>query len=260
MLTAKKNFHTHTSFCDGKSSAEEMVISAIECGLEALGFSGHAHMNYDEDCGIPLNKMPEYKAEIKRLKEKYKDKINIYYGIEFDIYSDIDTSEFEYIIASVHAVKKNGKYYMVDESEERLIENVNKGWGGDFYAFAKDYFELVASQEGDILGHIDLLAKFNENDKMFNSKDERYLSYAEDAVKKIAAKGMLFEMNTGAISRGYRTAPYPSEEILKLIKKYGGKITVNSDCHHKDNIDCAFDIACDMAEKCGFKKIHYLFE
>ncbi len=259
MLKANKNFHTHTIFCDGKSTAEEMVRSAIDCGLEALGFSAHSYAEYDVSCGLPLEDMEAYKAEIMRLKDKYKDKIAIYYGIEFDCYSEIDTSEFEYTIASVHAVKKNGKYYIVDESEEKLIENVNKGWDGDYYAFAKDYFELVASQEGDILGHIDLICKFNENDKIFSTKDERYLKYAEEAIKKIVAKGMLIEMNTGAMSRGYRSTPYPSEDILRLIKKHGGKITINSDSHHKDSVTCGFDISCELAEKCGFDEISYLF-
>ena len=34
----KSNYHTHTNFCDGKSTAEEMVKSAIEKNLIFLGF------------------------------------------------------------------------------------------------------------------------------------------------------------------------------------------------------------------------------
>lgn len=259
MLTADKNFHTHTIFCDGKSTPEEMVISAIECGFSALGFSAHSYTSYDTSYCMPLEKMDEYRAEIMRLKDKYRDKIAIYHGIELDCFSDIKTDEFEYIIASVHAVEKDGIYYAVDESEELIKENVAKGWGGDYYAFAKDYFELVSGLEGDILAHIDLLCKFNEDNRLFSAKDERYLAYAEEAVKKIASKGMLFEINTGPISRGYRMTPYPSEDILRLIKKHGGKITINSDCHHKDSVNCGFKDAVALAEKCGFDEIHYLF-
>ena len=40
----KENFHTHTTFCDGSHSAEEMVLSAIEKGFTALGFSGHSQV------------------------------------------------------------------------------------------------------------------------------------------------------------------------------------------------------------------------
>lgn len=250
----KTNFHTHTTFCDGKNTAEEMVMAAIEKGFTHLGFSAHSYTAYDEGCGLPLCDMPKYKAEIFRLKEKYKNKIKIYYGIEYDYYSTIDTSEFEYVIASVHAIEKNGRIYIVDESCDSFTENVNKAWGGDFYAFAKDYFETVSKQKGDIIGHIDLLTKFNENDIMFSTKDERYLKAAEAAVKKLVQTGALFEINTGAIHRGYRTSPYPSENILKMIKKHGGKVIINSDCHNTEGIDCEFEEAYKYAYKCGFSK------
>lgn len=250
----KTNFHTHTTFCDGKNTAEEMVLSAIEKGFTHLGFSAHSYTSYDESCGLPLAEMENYKKEIYRLKEKYKDKIKIYYGIEFDYYSEIDTSDFEYVIASVHGIEKNGRIYIVDESKESLIKNVNEAWNGDYMAFAEDYFETVSKQKGDIIGHIDLLTKFNENDIIFSTKDERYLNAAKKAVEKLARKGAIFEINTGAIQRGYRTTPYPSEDILKMIKDAGGKIMINSDCHNTQGIDCDFEKAYEYALKCGFDK------
>ena len=39
-----QNLHTHTTYCDGKNTAEEMVQKAIELGFRSLGFSGHAPM------------------------------------------------------------------------------------------------------------------------------------------------------------------------------------------------------------------------
>ncbi len=202
-----KNFHTHTNFCDGKNTAEEMIISAIKKGFTDLGFSGHSYESYDESWCMSKENTIKYIEEIHFLKEKYREKINIYCGIELDSFSEIDTSPFDYVIASVHTMKKNGIYYTVDGSEEEFIKGVNEGWMGDYLTYAKDYFEAVSNQKGDILGHIDLLTKFNENDRLFCTKDERYLAYAENAIKKIIKKGMIFEINTGAISRGYKTIP-----------------------------------------------------
>lgn len=256
----KSNFHTHTTFCDGKNTAEEMVLAALDKGFTALGFSAHSYASYDDSYVLALADMPKYKAEIMRLKEKYADKIRIYYGIEYDYFSTIDTSEFEYVIASVHGIEKNGKIYNIDESEEVQVQSVLEAWNGDWYAYAEDYFKLVSRQKGDIIGHFDLITKYNENDKHFSVKDPRYLAAAEKAVKELCKLDTLFEINTGAMSRGYRTEPYPSQDILMMIKKYGGKITVNSDCHSADSIDCAFDKAYALAKRCGFLKIHYLFE
>lgn len=250
----KTNFHTHTTFCDGKNTAEEMVISAIEKGFTHLGFSAHSYTAYDESCGMPLSQMGEYKKEIKRLKEKYKAQIKIYCGIEYDFYSEFDTADFDYVIASVHGIEKNGKIYIVDEGRDSFVKNVSEAWNGDYMAFAKDYFETVSKQKGDIIGHIDLLTKFNEDDIIFCSKDEKYLDAAKKAVEALAKTGAIFEINTGAIQRGYRKTPYPSEEILKMIKEAGGKIMINSDCHDADGIDCEFEKAYEYAYKCGFTK------
>ena len=256
----KTNFHTHTIFCDGKDTAEEMVIAAIEKGFTKLGFSGHSYVTYGDSFGMNHDVLTKYKSEINRLKEKYKDKIKIYCGIELDYYSNLDISDFEYVIASVHGVEKNGVIYEVDHSVEVFKQNVSKGWNGDYYAFAKDYFDTVSNQQGDIIGHIDLLTKFNQDDCLFSTKDARYLASAEKAVKKLCEKELVFEINTGAISRGYRLKPYPSEDILKMIKKHKGKIIITSDCHNKDFIDCGFDIAYKLALKCGFKELYNPFE
>ena len=65
-MTVKANFHTHTIFCDGADTPEEMVIKAIELGFTQLGFSGHM----DADIHMDL---PAYKREIARLQKKYQD-------------------------------------------------------------------------------------------------------------------------------------------------------------------------------------------
>ena len=70
-----RDFHMHTTFCDGKNSAEEMVLAAMEKGFDYIGFSDHAPMNFDDGCAMPEAALPAYAAEILRLKEKYKDHI-----------------------------------------------------------------------------------------------------------------------------------------------------------------------------------------
>ena len=36
------NYHTHTTYCDGKSTPEEIVLEAIRFGMDTIGFSGHS--------------------------------------------------------------------------------------------------------------------------------------------------------------------------------------------------------------------------
>jgi len=56
------------------------------------------------------------------------------------------------------------------------------------------------------------------------------------------------------MSRGYRTSPYPSKNILKYIKEKGGKIIFTSDCHNKDYLDYGFSLAEQLAKDVGFAK------
>ena len=69
----KTNFHTHTAFCDGKDTPEEMVLAAVDKGFTSLGFSGHAYFVLDAAISMDLEQQKLYRAEILRLKEKYKN-------------------------------------------------------------------------------------------------------------------------------------------------------------------------------------------
>ncbi|MBR3844104.1 MAG: PHP domain-containing protein, partial [Clostridia bacterium] len=65
------DFHCHTTFVDGNSTPEEMVLAAIEKGMYTLGVSEHAHVPFDPACSLSLQDTLSYREEITRLKEKY---------------------------------------------------------------------------------------------------------------------------------------------------------------------------------------------
>ena len=248
------NFHTHSTFCDGADTPEEMVLTAIEKGLTALGFSGHSYLYRDRSFAMNSETERLYIKTVLELKEKYKDKIQIFCGIEQDYNSEKPTFNYDYIIGSVHNVFKNGEYLSVDSSIEELKRNIALYYNGDYDAFAEEYFsvasDVVNKTDCDIIGHIDLIQKYSE--KIGYSQSKRFLNAAEKTVKALAPSGVPFEINTGAISRGARSIPYPSPEILKMIKKYGGRIVFSSDCHNKNYLDCHFEESRRLALECGF--------
>ncbi|MBQ2679609.1 MAG: histidinol-phosphatase [Firmicutes bacterium] len=258
-MSLKCNFHTHTTFCDGRSTPEEVVISAIEKGFWAIGFSGHMYTPFDESYCMSKEGTAEYIKEIRRLRNVYGDRIKIFLGIESDYCSDEDISPYDYTIGSVHYVLKNGEYIPVDETAEIQVDAVNRLYNGDFLAFAEDYFACVSNVNGEIVGHLDLISKFNEDGSIFDETAPRYVSSAENAIIKLISRDMIFEINTGAMSRGYRKTPYPSEKLLRIIREKGGKIMINSDAHEASNIDFAFDEALALAKRCGFTEI-YVFD
>ena len=67
------NYHTHTTFCDGKNTPEEVILSAIEKGFSAIGFSGHGYTPYD--LRYCMHDPEAFKQAIPPLKEKYKNPV-----------------------------------------------------------------------------------------------------------------------------------------------------------------------------------------
>lgn len=252
-----EDFHTHTTFCDGKNTPEEMVLAAIEKGMPRIGFSGHSYLRFGLDYCMQGGGEENYRKEVLRLKEKYKDKIKVYLGIEQDIFSPPVSEEYEYVIGSVHYLPLGDEYIPLDHSAQEMIDAADKYFGGDRTAFAEKYFELVSEvvevTKADIIGHFDLITKFDEKSNVFDHSDPRYIAAWKKAVDKLLTYNIPFEVNTGAISRGYRSTPYPSPEILEYIYEKGGHVIMNGDTHAAVNLCCQFEKWAPEVEKIGFK-------
>ena len=83
-----------------------------------------------------------------------------------------------------------------------------------------------------------------------------YLHLAADREQTealLAGKVKAFEINTGGMSRGYRTAPYPDFGFLKAIREFGGSIVINSDSHCAKHIFYRHDLAVELALEAGFR-------
>lgn len=239
------DYHVHTTFSDGKNTPEEMVETAVKMGMAEIGFSDHSYTYFEESYCIKREKIAGYKSEIARLKEKYKGKIKIFCGIEQDFYSTESTEGYDYAIGSVHYVKKGGKFYSIDDSEERFVRVAEGVFGGDYYAFAEEYFNTVARfserTDIDIIGHFDLISKYNENNRYFDMKNEKYVISWKKAADKLISANKTFEINTGAIARGYKTEPYPPVDTRAYIKSKGGKFILSSDSHSAEHLCYYFD-------------------
>ena len=70
IINGKINFHTHSSFCDGKNTPEELIHSAIEKGFSILGFSSHSIYPFAEKWHISPNEHYHYVEHIKQLMQK----------------------------------------------------------------------------------------------------------------------------------------------------------------------------------------------
>ena len=236
------DLHMHTVFSDGENTPEEMVREAIRRGLDTVGISDHSHL---DPCGMSEEATLEYRKEIARLKEKYAGQIRVLCGLERDYISD-DFRPYDYVIGSVHLLTMpDGHHVSVDWTAEKQREGVEKYFGGDWYAFAEEYYateaKVVEVTKCDIIGHFDLITKFTEQSPDFDLRHPRYVKAWQRAADVLLKTGKPFEINTGAMSRGYRTEPYPARDIREYIRAAGGKMILSSDSHRKDTIAYRFE-------------------
>ena len=259
------NCHTHTVFCDGNNTAEEMVQEAISLGFKSLGFSVHSPMNIDNYYALKPERVGEYINTILSLKEKYKDKIEIYNGIELDSNWDyIDPDKFDYIIGSMHHLHCPGKIYGVDETEEETKECVQNEFGGDWLAYAKSYYsalcEYLCKLKPDVVGHFDLIEKFNDKQKLFDSTSTEYQMIVKAYLSRICdcCPESIFEVNTGAMFRLGNENPYPAKFILEFLKQRGMRITISSDAHCTEALAFEFEKAEHLCRECGFNEVYML--
>ncbi len=280
------NLHTHTTFSDGKHSLEANIVSAIEKQMLSLGFSDHSFTGPDTSYCMQKERYLDYCREIGELKIKYADKLPVYCGLELDYFSAVDyipvkakslgpdhletahvktefdpfvpeeLNAFDYLIASVHYIVKDGICYPIDHSPEQQLDCIQTAFGGDLFAMIQCYFDMLCEHvervRPTVVGHFDVLAKFS----LMPEDDPRYQEIAGNALKRILKTCPYIEVNTGAIARGWRTAPYPNEFLLRLLLELGGKPVLGSDSHHKDNLIFYFDETVELLKSIGFKHIY----
>lgn len=256
-----QNLHTHTTFCDGKNTPEEMVLGAIRAGCTSLGFSGHSPLDREWDPDgwtMKAEAVAAYRAEVLRLRDKYTGSLSIFLGLEQDLDSPPPAGDWDYRIGSVHSLRADGVCISVDHTAEITRRAILEHFGGDPCAYAEAYYHRVAEipeKTGcQIAGHFDLLTKFNEQGRLFDEEHPRYVSAAMDALEVLLRRDMIFEINTGAMSRGYRSVPYPALFLLRAIRERGGRICITSDSHSAETITHGFAQAAELARACGFRE------
>lgn len=278
------DLHMHTWFCDGNDSPDTMVRAAIGKGLETVGISGHSFTPHDTSYCMSCEGTEDYIREIQELKETYADKIKVLLGIEMDYYADTPSEPYDYAIGSLHYLFKGDDWTDVDDTPYKLKAFADRHFDGDMLCLAELYYETVGGIFSktccDIIGHFNLITKFNERfviapdgqvvdlrreekpagaEKLLDTSDPRYIAAWKGAIDRIFAdteaayrEGWrnrlfdsedkpVFELNTGAISRGYRTAPYPATDQIEYIRSRGGRLILTSDSHSEKNICFAFE-------------------
>ena len=239
------DLHTHTTYSDGRDTPEEMIHEALERGLMCFGISDHSPTPFDPPGGMPEGTERLYAEAIRKLKARFDGKIRLLLGLEQDFWSPAYEETYDYIIGSVHYLYKNGCYLAVDDTPEIFEEGVDRLFGGDFLTACECFYDqeaAVAEKTGcGIIGHFDLITKFNEKHHFFDTEAPRYKTARKKALDRLLEKPVIFEINTGGLFRGWKTGTYPDDETIRYIRENGGRVILSSDAHRKEAIAWQFE-------------------
>lgn len=258
----KSTFHSHSRFDDGIGEPEEYILSAISKGFKVFGFSAHAPVSFESDWNLKHEFFDEYIKTIRALKEKYRETIEIYTGLEADFYPGCTDwrikNGIDYTIGAVHFIKneETGDYMPLDGTREQFEDTLKNGFDNDADALVTAYYslirEMLMKMPPNIIAHLDVIKKINGNSRYFSEEDDHYREEVMKTLEIVSLSNTIVEVNTGGIARGYLTEPYPSRWILEACLDMGIPVMVNSDSHHPDKIDFFFEEALELLKSIGF--------
>lgn len=274
MKEIKSNYHIHTTWCDGKSSTREMIESALKAGYTSIGILCHSMYPFSSDWHIPVNSHKAFFDEVLSVRNEYSDKIKVYAGLESDFIRGMcspdlthyreNNADFspEYMIGSVHFIQGDHGLFGVDGSYEEFQRGVKRHFKGNAKKAVQEYFYLqrmmLEKCSFTILGHPDLIRKLNGKLHFFDENDGWYKREIKSLIRVIASRGICVEVNTGAMSRGFTTLPYPSPWFLEELHGAGIPVTFSSDAHSAETVDWWYNEALEYIRKAGYRELVYL--
>ena len=245
-MSLRSDLHSHSSEFSGDASStmEEMVLAAIEGGLERICITDHVDYDPNYDDSIPFD-AERYTRAIETMRERYGDQIEILKGVEVGEahrypkeYEELLKGDYDMIIASIHYINlPMGIHWTANEGKAIFTFAVDR-------IYRRYYEELKALVElggFDVLGHFDhprrYLLRLDHEDELI-----------EEIIGMLVEKGIVPEINTSPLRKGVpETAP--GKRILDMYRKAGGKrVTVGADAHNTKDLAYGFDTALQMAE------------
>jgi len=269
-MTLRTNYHTHNRYCDGEGEIAEYIEAALAAGLDSYGVSSHAPVPV-RTCDpwmMRLADLPAYCAEVRRLRDEYRDRLPIFLALELDYLpgmgafyrEQIFPHNFDYFVGSVHFVGTDdqGMPWEIDNSAERFASGLAVGWHGDVRSAFTEYFALQRQMVGTpgvvIVGHMDKMKMWNSGDRYFRETDAWYVAAVEETLRAFKAGGLIVELNTSGLRKAIASA-FPSPWVLARCRDLDIPITVTADTHTPADVAAGFTEAAAILRDVGITHV-----
>ncbi len=270
------DYHTHTVYSNhGQGKPREVAAAAVERGLVALGFSEHFPLpaGFTEPSGsanMRWEQIDQYVREVREAQEEFGDHIKILLGYEVDYLPAVDAVmranlakyPADYQVGSIHIVdrfRSDHENWLIDYTPELFQEGMQEHGGAE--AVYTRYYQLIRefaqTHTHQIVGHLDLIKKFNEGQRFFDMSGEAYLSQVEATLDVLKVTNKIVEINTSGLFKGIGEL-YPDEPILQMILERRLPICLSSDAHRPEHIAREFSATWEKLTRRGFEQLTQL--
>lgn len=269
------NYHSHCTFCDGRSTPEDFVKFAISHGFRAYGFSSHSPLPFETFWNMSKDDMPEYLEEINRLKEKYASQLEIYTSLEIDYLDEtynpsiayFQELPLDYRIGSIHFLPlsehlSEDNMVCIDGAFVDYKDSVDRYFEGKISKLLTRYFDstlkMIEAGGIDIVGHMDKIYMNGHKCEGFSFDADWYQKPFKAVLDLIAQKGLMVEVNTKNLIKKQQI--FPRKEYLGLLKDMNIPVMVNSDCHYPDLVNDGRTEAFEILKEIGFRTTRELIK
>lgn len=261
------NYHAHSNFSDGQESPETYLKNAIEQRLKAYGFADHAPVPIDNFGAMTFQQLPEYLAEIDRLKAVYADEIQVHKSLEVDYIPNIINvnsahivaANLDYTVGAVHFVDAfaNGRPWGFEGTVDNFEKGLKEIFDNDIQACIQRYYslirEMVQQHCPSVVAHLDRIKRLNTNDRYFSEQAAWYREEVIKTLEVIATSKAIMEINTKGYYKGQVEDTYPGKWVLEIAYEMGIPLHLSSDAHHPDDITKGFKYGVSVLRSIGVK-------
>lgn len=222
------NYHTHTKRCGHAiGNDEEYIEAAIEAGFQVIGISEHlAYEGWDDEVErIAFIDMEQYFSDMQKLKELYKDKIEIRIGVEYEYFPDqlayLQTikKRCDYMINGQHAILRDNNYLHDKADDDEVLY------------MAELVCEGIRNGLSDYIAHPDY---FMQGRNSFSQACRKAIQMIGDCAKEY---NIPVEINLKGLKRGQKMYKegmryaYPFHEVWEILAQSGCKAILGYDAH-----------------------------
>jgi len=269
------DLHCHTKYSrHGEGEVIDYVKSASQKKVKIFGLSEHfplpeGFVDPWNDSAMLASSLIHYLNDIKEIKAKQEQGSCvppnlILTGFEVDfipefksgVKNNIEKIDFDYRIGSVHFIKG----WSFDFSDEYFRNGLKEKYNGNIKKLVGDYFylirEMLNSDFCEVVGHLDLIKKFNGEPFYLNESESYYRDGIREILKLIKKRDLVFEVNSAGFDERVKEQ-YPSEWIIRECHDKKIPVTMGADAHKPSEVTEHFAEMRKMLKRVGYKNLAY---